>query len=307
MYNYHNYLVVFLCAVNEYCEINFTVHIYATSDYSGLDLALYKAEESGNSSSYIVRIEYFTGSAFEIISSRTISSECSGWQVFHIDQIPFNKIFHAGDNVVPLGIVVEKNGAFLSCDDVGSIFVMTGTEPEPLGSGDYFYNYWFFDYYYNPFEDQSTEKEEDSNLATNPFSIPDDKLIDYIPVINLFRGDKKRRRRNARSMSLGEGLITNENERHCRRTDKMVRLDAIHIDTEVYRVVKPEIFNIGECEFVDKKDDRPSSNSSSTDVCAPSSFKPLDMLVARKGKNSKKHVYSIRRKYITVKDCSLVR
>lgn len=244
-----------------------------------MDLALYKAKETDLSSQYLIYITYMTSlEAGFTVSSRIISSACSGWQVFHLGKLVMDSLQN-GHNPLPFKVIVFKNFfKGLNCQEISELFVMGNTVlplppwfPKPVaGSGD----------------------GEDT---PNPFSIPNDKLVDYIPAVNLFySGSDKRKRRETKSQG-SNGVIKMERNR-CLRVDKMTLLHGlIKIGGEEYTILHPVLYNVGEC----KSDQGQWLFTGQT--CAPAKLKSVELLVA--GKDS---ISTNRNADIVIDECSWI-
>ncbi len=182
--------------MDERCTFQFAAPQRA---YLDIDLALYKAAEE-NVSYYTVYILLLpTPTSAHLVAKRNISSECSGWQVFHLDKYVRDKL-EDGLTTLAFQIIVLKNKKErLSCKQVSELFVLNATfseETTPLPPPEEGFKGFI------PGLAQPTTPEDDQGSAedskppestpspaineTNPFSIPEEELIDFIPIINLF-------------------------------------------------------------------------------------------------------------------------
>lgn len=171
------------------CTIQFDAY---QNDYLDLDLALYKASERDHSSSYKIYILFMhTPRSGHLVVDTTISSACSGWQIFHLDPNVREWLKTSSDPKLSFRIIVKRNATkTLSCEQVSDLFLLsasTSQEYEEQGLVE---------------EDEGERGEEGSgeesslpteppSKDTNPFPIPRDQQIDYIPILTLFRWTPK--------------------------------------------------------------------------------------------------------------------
>ena len=224
-----------------------------------MDLALYKVKEEDLTSEYLIYITYMISlDGGQTVSSRLISSACSGWQVFHLSKFATDSLQN-GYNPLRFKVIVFKNYVkALNCQEISELFVM-GNAVLPLPP-------WFP----KPAEGSGDGEEEPSN----PFSIPNDKLVDYIPSLNLFHSENARRKR--REAQGSNGVIKMERN-GCFRVDKMTLLQGdIRISGEDYTILHPVLYNVGEC----KSDEEKWLFTGQT--CAPTKRKSMELLVAEK-------------------------
>ena len=176
--------------MDEECTIQFSAY---QNSYLDVDLALYKATEQDLSSSYKVYILFMhTPTSVHLVGDRTISSACSGWQVFHLDH--YVRDLLEVEETLTFRIIVRKYGKSLSCNQISQLFVMNASlsdwSPPPSAEG--LAGFGGFVPGPDPEEeegsgtDDSKATEGSFSEETNPFSIPKDELIGYIPILTLF-------------------------------------------------------------------------------------------------------------------------
>ena len=287
--------MLYFTAVNEDCVFNFSLIInlkhYSYSE--GGDLAIYKAMEPNSSSVYQVYI-FFMESTIggHLTSSRTISSECNGWQVFHLSEIVTESLQDGLNNLGFRILVTRDQYSVMTCEEIGNVFLINTSyiknDPPLYISGDHAL---FFDFDKTIAAPQPDQMDTNSS-DDNPFLIPEDKLIDYIPVLHLFYATK-RKKRNA-STSVSRKDMTRKREVLCVRMDKEVILTTMKVKGEEYKIIKPEIYNIGECRTVSKE----------TDVnfeCVAIKYTPLEVLAV---KETNDQVFSIQsQKNLVIEEC----
>lgn len=167
-------------AVTEDCTIDFGLYLVNKSVYAGIDIALYKAKESDSPVDYyFMFIIYKTAEyAGVIVSSRVLPTQCSGWQVFHLEDKIFN-LLENGYNPFQLRFAVyTAEYRPLNCQEIAHLFLLTSsldhdndgeaTEPGADSSGD------------------TNIVAEGNNSTSNQFLLPENKLIDYIPALTFF-------------------------------------------------------------------------------------------------------------------------
>ena len=254
--------------------------------FSGADLALYKAEEEeAEPAEYTVYIlQRVPPAKGYIVGQRTISSQCSGWQVFHLRDFLVGSL-EPGINPLPIRLIVFKQNQLLSCSEIASLFVLNATlyHPPPLGSGD----------------GELEGGEELAGLdAITPFHIPSKLLINYIPVLNFFNTNISRVPRDAPNsiarMERGADI------RRCRRSDKMAVLqDHVNSRGDNYTILHPVEHNIGECTWEDASREE-EVWLYSKQVCAPIKYRVLELLV----KTEAGHISVYSNADLAIEECS---
>lgn len=225
--------------------------------------------------------------AGQTVSSRIISSACNGWQVFHLNQFATDSLQN-GYNPLQFKVIVFKNFIKgLNCQEISELFIM-GNAVLPLPP-------WF------PAVPKPDGSGDGASLGENPFSIPNDKLIDYIPALNLFYSDNASRKRRETESLGSNGVIKMERNRgkRCFRVDKMTSLQGpIRIRGEEYTILHPVAYNVGEC----KSDEGKWLFSGQT--CGPLKRKSVELLVKKK---AEKGSISINRNAdIVIEECSWI-
>lgn len=291
--------------MNEDCIFDFGVDILDKTEYLAGDLALYKAEETDPSAFYFVFIIFMvTPTQGHIIANRIINAYCHNWQIFHLDYDVLNKYVVNGYNPFSLRVVVNKNGhKDLRCSEISSLFLLNAsfpenkseemtTSPTAKGSGDY-----------SSGSDDLKPEPVFTEAIQNPFSLPDDELINYIPVLNLFKtGRRKKREASIENLrgSNSKMLIYSEKDKvlndqgSCQRIDKIIRLNPSNLNA-TYTIIKPQNYNVGECAFMRRGLKRMHSK------CIPTNYRPLEMLILQDNKISVHKNDNI----IVIDDCGL--
>lgn len=205
-----------------------------------------------------------------------------------------------GENDMRFRVIVFKNGIVgMSCSQISSVFLMNATyledaPPQVQGSGG---GLGFL---------ERTRREENSlnqTVTSDLFSIPEDKLINYIPVLNIFSAKQQKRRRRNTVDTPTHINITTESGR-CYRADKIAVFDSINIEDEPHTILRPANYNVGECKVGgdgQDKDERPFLEPFSEQICVPIKFKSVEMLVRKK--TGTRHLSIHRNNDIIIEEC----
>lgn len=269
--------------VSNICVVDFTLEKAA---YSGADLALYKARQPGVHMDYLILIIYMTSdSSGYIVAYKQLSSVCSGWQVFHLDDYVTRSLADEETtevSVLKFRIIVSTiSYEQLSCQEVSNLFILKAKfdEEEFAASGDS-----------SPFIGSSEGRKPLAPESTEPALPPLQERIDYLPTLNLFHVNTSRTRRDTGSNIEGSKAV--ENTRRCYRAENISILqDAIK--DHLYTVVKPEQYDVGECRW--EHEDKAAADKERTDghdqdrrlhskqVCAPTKYRGVLAYIKAKG------------------------
>lgn len=263
------------------CVIEFDLYSLSVASLIGADLALYKAQEPGDARYYLIYIiQLFGEHAGDIVAHKSISSQCHGWQVFHLKE-SFAKYVKQEETAKFRILVSTLSFKQLDCNQISNLFLLTATDLSEA-SGD-------------------RENSEEGELLTpepNTFHIPQSERIDYVPSLNifetqagtlqLFNDNYNRRKRDSVSVSVGVKVSTNT--RRCYRAEKMSFLPH-SISNRPYSVIRPLQYDIGECQSVqeDKTGDDGQIDDEdqekwlySKHVCAPTKYQKILSFILQK-------------------------
>jgi len=250
------------------------VTVERKSAFLSADLSIYKTEEENASDVYTIYIIHKVSIAGGYLADhRVIESKCNGWQVFHLYDYLLD-LLQDGYNQIDLRIIIFKNDEVLpmNCSEISHVFLMGLGCPE--GS---FNNETSFNNDTSTTSDQDESMESDHTL-TDPFLVLKDERHKFLPILTLFGKEKKRRKRNTnfeKTSPLNRSIET-ERRRRCYRADKLEVIDSIEIDSEQHALLQPTSYNIGECKLDYNDGELPSE-----EVCVPTEFSSLEMLVTK--------------------------
>lgn len=228
--------------MSEECELDFDHYFLSDDGYTGADLALYKAQEFGEARDYLIYIIHVINEqAGHLVAYKALSSDCHGWQVFHLDE-SFSRHVRK-DEPVKLQIIVSTiTFEQLDCSQVSDLFLLTAPmverpEGAAIASGDH--------------EDLLTPKPP--TPKPNHFNIQSQRL-DYIPTLNVFdvaEGTLPFFDRKRRDISNISAITVSENK-GCYREEKVSFLPH-YVSDRPYSVIQPSLYDVGECLVTPKE------------------------------------------------------
>ena len=259
--------------MSEQCEIDFDHYFLSDAGYTGADLVLYKAQEFGEVREYVIYIIHVLDEgAGHLVAFKTLSSDCHGWQVFHLEDAFIRHV--RPDKPVKFKIIVSTiTFDQLDCSQVSDIFLLTAPTAEEVASGD---------------------NEELLSPKPNHFNIQSQRL-DYLPTLNVFDVDYDillplfgRKRRDIPNIP---ATTASKNERRCYRVEKVSFL--LHdVSDRSYSVIQPLLYDVGECQSIPigksgegtgKVDDKDQDKwLSPNDLCAPTKYKTIPSHISTK-------------------------
>lgn len=259
--------------MSDQCVIDFNLYSLNAAGYVGADLALYKAQEPGDTRYYLIYIiQVFGEQAGDIVALKSISSQCHGWQVFHLEN-SFAKYVKQGETAKFRIIVSTLSFQQLDCNQISDLFLLTAPPSKELS--------------------EASGDRESSELLTpepNMFHIPRSERIDYIPTLNifdaqagtlqLFNDNFNRKKRD--TMSVTAGVEVSKNTKRCYRAEKMSFL-PYSISDRPYSVIRPLQYDIGECQSV--HEDKTGDDEGQIDdeqVCAPTKYTKILSFISQK-------------------------
>lgn len=281
---------VYFHAVTEDCSLGFTFGFNPNKNqYLDMDLSLYKAKEDDSSTYYLVFIIYIVSPTNGyIMSSRNIDADCDGWQVFHLHDY-VSSTLQNGTNFLQFRVLVFKDGQFgMPCSEISNIFRMNAVQEEVQE------------------EDEGSALDDKTTATTTEETVDGiteyvetlDNQLDYIPVMTIFTAKKERKKRDTSVRRLVTADKAAKNR--CRRVDKFATQDSIWISNELYSVLHPVTYNVGECKYESEEGD---AGVVSKQHCVPTKFKSVEMLVK---KTTQSRHYVIHRNNDTIIDeCGL--
>ena len=245
----------------------------------GIDLAFYKAREAESNDFYLVYILSITQSNLvDLAAYRIIPAQCSGWQIFHLNNEVISRYIHEGDNDLTFEIIMSRNSSsILPCETVRSLFLLNATAYKtPENSTELWEGSGEADLLENEStppnndslpifattEASSTETDAEKNIDL--FSLTDKEKFDHVPVLNMFYSTMSGKRDVDGSRD--------EKKNWCRLVKKVIRIEStVKINNETFTVIAPRDYNIGECR---------TSTHRAKEECLPKRHRPLELMVS---------------------------